>query len=490
MSESIAKKVFISFKQLFVGTGLKTLLSIISGYLYALLLGPAVFGVWQTARIIMSYASFINLGMPFYIQREYPALVKENKTDEAKKLAQLVISFTFISFPFIAFILCIVAIFFTDNFNFSKSILTIAIWFVVIIPSGVGTILNKMVNDYKTVGIGESLFGLGSVLIVPLIYYYGFNALLFGFLITSLVQSWYYFKNRPIKYHWFWDSKLLKVMIFTAFPLFLVHIAAAVFASVDRIIIAGMLNFKDVGLYSLSTFIASPISLVVTSFSVVLFTHLNEKFGRSREPNVIEKHVFIPQRIFSNLLPPFIGMGIVALPLLTEVFLPKYREGISAAQINVFAVFFYMLAGFSANALYVLGKQKLSALSFLIAGLIKIAGSIMSILLGFGIVGVAFFSLLGYFVYDSMMLFFVSRSLKFHYGEYFKRLIDKLFCPFMILLTSAFYVIYHKNIFTYFNFRNSWIQLLFGELFIILVGLPFIITAMRSINLFLKKKAI
>ncbi|MEI6853744.1 MAG: polysaccharide biosynthesis C-terminal domain-containing protein, partial [Bacteroidota bacterium] len=447
-----------------------------------------LYGIWQTTRIIVGYASFINLGMPFYVQREYPAFIKEAKIDEANNIAHQVISFSFISFPVIALILIGVGLYFPNDFEFSKSMVAIAIWFVLTIPAGIGTIINKATNDYKTVGIGESLFGIGSILLVPFMYYYGFNALLVGFLATTVAQSWYYYKHRPVKYKWYWNTGLLKGMIFTAFPIFLVNIASSVFASADRIIIASMLDFRDVGLYSLSAFISIPISMVVTSFSMVLFTQLNERFGRSVEHHVIEKHVFIPQKIFSNFLPPIIGMGLIAMPLLTQLFLPKYQEGIQAAQINIFAIFFYMLASFSANALFVLNKQKLSALSFFVAGIIKVAGSILAISFGYGISGVAFFSVLGYFIYDSLMLYFVTRSLGYNLYSFVKQLLIKLWCPTVILASSILYVSFYKEVYGYFGIQNVWIQLLLGELFIIIIGFYFFLKAYKIINSFIRGK--
>jgi O-antigen/teichoic acid export membrane protein len=486
MPSPLTSKILKSFKQMFAGAGINTVFSIISGYFYAAILGPGVYGVWQTARIIIGYASFINLGMPFYVQKELPALKGEGKSEEANYLVRLVISFTFISFPLIGLILLGSSFFPYEESQFGLSLIALAIWFVITIPAGIGTILNKAVNDYKTVSVAESITGIGSMLIIPFIIYFGFKALLIGFLLTTLVQSIYYFAYRPYKYHWYWNSKLLKTIIFTAFPLFLVRLAASLFSSSDRVIIASMMDFKSVGLYSLSSFISTPISLLVTTFTMVLFTQLNERYGRSTEKHVVEKHVFIPQRIFSNLIPPVIGMGLVALPLFTKILLPKYTEGIVAAQINIFAIFFYLLAGFSANALFVLNKQKISAASFLIAGIFKVGGSIIAILLGFGITGVAVFSVVGYFVYDTIMLYFVSKNLQTGFKEFFNFLTKKLFCPLLVLVTCILYTYFSSYFYSYFHISNQWIQLVIGELIIILASFSFFIVAYKEVRRHIK----
>ena len=71
---------------MFIGSGLKTILLIISGYFYALILGPSIYGIWQTVRVFIGYGAFINLGMPFILQRDYASLKYQGKEAEAEKL--------------------------------------------------------------------------------------------------------------------------------------------------------------------------------------------------------------------------------------------------------------------------------------------------------------------------------------------------------------------------------------------------------------------
>lgn len=475
---------------MFMGSGLKTGLLIISGYFYALILGPALYGVWQTARIFMSYGSFINLGMPFIVQRDFARLKAEGRGEEAERMGQLVISYSFLSFPFVGLFIFLLAFIFGGDILFRHSLIAVAIWFLLTIPAGIGTIMNKAVNDYDTISKAEAFYGIGNLLIVPFIYWHGFYALLFGYILLTLTLSVFYYRHKPIKYRWYWNSRLVKQLIFSAFPIFLVHVTLAIFASIDRLIIASMLDFKHVGLYSLSTFIASPIKLVVSSFSVVLFTHLNEHYGSSTEKHVIQKHVFTPQRVFSNILPPLIGFGLIALPFLTELFLPRYKNGIIAAQINIFAIFFYMLAGFSANALFVMNKQLYSALSFLLAGIIKTAGSYFGIKRGFGIESVAFFSVVGYFIYDNLMLYFVNKNLGYRFRDYLKYLFAKSYCPAILFLFLGLYLVYRDRIFLLMHLNNPWLQLFVSEMLLILVSFSFVRTSVKTIRAILNKEDI
>jgi O-antigen/teichoic acid export membrane protein len=471
------KKLIRSFLQMFSGTGIKTVASIFSGYFFALFLGPAVYGVWQTARVFLSYSTFLSLGIPFVMRRDFIFLRAEGKNKEAETLAQVSMTYSFIVNPLAAVLIICIALITATTTMFKISLVVVGLLYITQLITGIGNILHKGYNDYKTLAIGDIIYGAGLLLIIPIVYFKGYYALLVGYLTLSIIQSAYFFIMRPLPYKWNWNFPLLKKMIFTAFPIFLVTITSTVFASVDRLLIAGMLDFENVGLYSLSSFIAQPVTLLVSSFSIVLFTQLNERYGNSKEPHVISKHVHIPQRFFSNLLPPLMGVGIVCLPVLTQLLLPRYEGGVLAAQINIYAILFIKLAGFSSNALFVLNKQKFTALSFFIAGAIKIAGSYYLIKGGFGIVGVAASTLVAYFIYNALMLFFIQRSTGTSFYEFIMNLVSTAFPAMAIMVVSGLYLLFGDLIIGNLGMHGIWQQTFLGIFIVSIVGLPFLYNA-------------
>jgi O-antigen/teichoic acid export membrane protein len=485
--QKLSRKILKSFLQTFTGSGINFVTTLVSSYFYALFLGPATYGIWQTAKVFLSYASFTSLGIPFVMRRDFIALRSEGKHAEAEKLAHVSMTYSFIVNPVIALIFISIALFSKSELALRVSIFLVGLMYVTEIFSSIGVILHKGINDYKTIAFGDIIYGLGTVLLVPLVYYYGYYALLAGYLTLSTFKSIYFYFKRPFSYKYVWDFSLLKKLMFSAFPLFLVTIISTLFISIDRLLIAGLLNFENVGLYSLSTFIAQPITLMLSSFSVVVFTHINERYGRSKEAHVLEKQVYIPQRLFSKILPPVIGIGVVALPILTEILLPKYQAGITAAQINIFAILFLKLANFSSNGLFILDKLKYTAISFFIAGCIKTIGSYFALKAGFGIESVAFFTLIAYFLYNSMMLYYVNVNLGKGLKTYLFRLTESLFCPLVFIIFCLIYVIHNQEFYDWIGIKNSWIQFLIGEFITIAIGLGFILNAYREIIKFLKK---
>lgn len=485
---SVARKIFKSFTQMFAGSGVNFISSLVSGYFFALFLGPAVYGIWQTARVFLSYSTFTSLGIPFTMRRDFVTLRSEGKMAEADKLAHVTISYSFIVNPAVGLIFILIALFSDSQLALRISFLVVGILYITELFTGIGNILHKGLNDYRTIALGDTIYGIGLLLLIPLVYWFGYYALLAGYLSVSVVRAAFFFSRRPVKYKWDLDIPVLRKLIFSAFPLFMVSIISTVFISVDRLLIAGLLDFSNVGYYSLSTIIAQPLTLMVASLSVVIFTHLNEQYGSRKDNMVIERQTYIPQRLFSDLIAPVIGIGIVVLPQLTDILLPKYSAGVLAAQINIFAILFLKLATFSSGGLFILDKHKYTAVSFFLAGILKTAGSWWALKAGYGIEAVAVFTLLAYLFYHILMLYFVNRSLGNKPAVFLNRIQESLLCPAVIMAASLLFIRFSPVIFESLNVVNPWLQILMGIGFMLMAGTLFAVKSLKEIVKILKKR--
>jgi len=480
--KTLFQKILISFSQMFSGNIIMSATSIISSYFFALFLGPYLYGIWQTALVILGYGVIIELGLPFIFRRDYVFLQHDGKMKEAQNMSNLLFTYSLIIRLISTVLIYIYAYVYIDNEHFRYSMYLISVLFIVGLPISFGNIMSKGLNQYGKITWQKSINGLGLLITIPFVYLYGYNSLLIGFLFTNILVAVYYYLYRPVKFGFYWNFNLFKKMAFSAFPLFLVSIVSVIFISIDRLIIASMLGYKQVGFYSLSRLLSNPLNITIGAISIVLFTRLNEAYGATINKSIINKHVIIPQSFFSNLLPIMIGIGLLALPLLVKLLLPKYSDGILAAQINIFATYFYLMTSFSSNALFVANKQKYIALSFLFSGLVKVGLSILLIKGGYGITGVAFASVVAYLFYDVLMLKIIFNIIELPLKEYFKHII-KVLIP--VLIPIVFIVVATKlsRLNIHFSNHNPFVVLLEEILFIIAM-FPFI----RKLYLFVSKK--
>jgi O-antigen/teichoic acid export membrane protein len=468
------RRVLKSILQMAGGNTVTTISGFIASYFNAVLLGPTLLGTWSTAQIFLGYRAFFSFSLPFVMRRDFAMLRGEGKEDEAYKIAFLVFSYGLIITPVLSLALGTYATFFVEDFWFRISLYVIAAIFIIEIISGFGNILSKGINNYGIIGKASVIQAIIIVLTIPLIYVWGFAALLGSQFVIAVLIAWLYYWKKPVKYGWYWDWKLLKMMLITAFPLYLSDIAATVFASIDRVIIASMLSFEAVGLYALSKIVITPLNLLIPAAGIVIFTHLNERHGTSKEKNVVLKHMNVPQSVFCWLFPPLIGLGIILLPVVVPLLLPQYVDGILAAQISVIGVYFYALTNFSANALFVLDKQKISAMCFTIAGVINMAGSFLAAKLGYGIAGVAAATTCGFFIYNSMMMGFVYKYVGATFKEFFTTFLDRNLPIAVALLFSFLLIHYHDEFVGIFYLSNNWTELILPAMGYLLLVAPMV----------------
>ncbi|MBB2149900.1 lipopolysaccharide biosynthesis protein [Pedobacter gandavensis] len=487
MEKSILNKVKSSFIQLFTGETVTFFATFLAGYFYALILGPSDYGVWQTAKVFISYSIVFTFSLPFVMRRDFVMLRAEGKHEEARRIADLVFTYELFVTPILSLGLILYSLFYIEAYLLKISMITVGLIYVSQFIGGYSNILAKGLNNYRLLKEASILNAMLTILSIPLVYFWGIKALLIATVIMAIANSVFHYLKRPFNYRIFWDNKLFKTLLVISFPLYLQDISATIFDSIDRLLIARYLNFAEVGFYSLSGLVIIPLRLFISSFSVVLFTQLNEKYGYSKEDSVIEKHVLVPHSILSYLVPPLLGVAVVVLPYVVSIFLPKYLPGIIPAQIALFATFIYLLNSFSANALFVVNKQKKTAIVYLIVGVLKTGLCFLSLFYGYGIIGVALSTVVVYLILEFMMLRIVFIQLKRSFNELLSHF-SKLIFP--CLWVAIVCIIYIKYLLPYLDRMLPGYTIvvpIVGVCFVLLTSSPLILIGYRRINSLLSK---
>jgi len=453
----------------------------IAAYFFALILGPEDYGVWQTAKVLISYSIVFSFSLPFVMRRDFVMLRAEGRIQESENIANLVFTYELIITPLISASLIFYAIFFINSYLFKIAIITVAIIYLTQFIGGFSNILAKGMNNYKIIKKASLLNGVLLVLSIFFVQLWGIKALFLSTIILSLINSIYYYTNRPFNFKIYWDSQLFKKLLLISFPLYIQDISTTVFESIDRLIIARYLTYAQVGLYSLASIVIVPLRLLIASFSVVLFTHLNEKNGFIKNDRIIEEHSLMPHKILSILVPPLLGIILITLPYFIKLFLPKYLLGVESAQISLLGTFFYLLTAFTANGLFVVGLQKKTAKIYIFIGIAKSILCYLTVYLGFGINGVSFSTLIVYVLLDFIMIKNVFSYLNKGFREFLSFFLKEI-SP--ILIISVFLLIYNYWVYPFLilHFFNEAFIAFLGLIYMSLVGLPFLIRGVRILR--------
>ena len=457
--------------------------SIFVSYFKAKILGPNLLGTLRTAMIASDYSHLSTLSLPFVIRRDLPQLIGENKTDEAKNLAAIGFTFNLLGISIYLIGVFIFSFFIHDALLRVAIRLMIPIIFIQTI-GGYGNVIAKGLNKYDFLSKINYLSAIiNAFIILPLTYFYKLYGVLYGMLIFNTIIAILYYKYANFGFRFAWNNLIVKRLLFAGLPLFLYDISSTIFSSIDRLIIASFETLKDVGFYSLGNMIAYPMFMLISSSSIVIFTHLNEKHGTKNDETIVKKHFEEPVKFISNLIPLIIGMIIIITPIFVKLFLPQFTEGIIAAIILIFAIFYKSTSAFINNALFIMNKQKITAFIFIVSGITNTILSYTSIKLGYGINGVALSTAFSFFLYNFLLTLNIYRILNYNYkfilSKFLKNNIFSLFS--IIFIFSLFYI---------FNISKITIlQTIVSLLIFALISLPFYYKeALHIFKLVLNKK--
>ncbi|MCD6468893.1 MAG: oligosaccharide flippase family protein [Thermoplasmata archaeon] len=385
--------------------------SFFNSYFAALLLGPSVWGIWQGAKLVLQYGSNLHLGVQNGMHRELPIL--KGKKEFGQQAAITDVTFTF------SFIVAIVA---SLGILFSTFVITMApelrlilrfiaaMIFLQYLNSFYGYLFRAN-NDFDIVSRVALINGLGSVFSIALIFFFGLSGFLSGQVLRLMVSTTYSWWKSSYVVRWRWDNRLLRALISIGFPIMLMIFANTIFTTIDRLLILKFLDAKSLGVYSLGNLIFAPMLMIFTASNSVMYPRFAEKYGETGDPSSLRRYITVPMEYLAAAVSVLVGGIYIALPLLVKVFLPEYIDGVFAARILIFGLFFYAMAGMAGNMLLTINKQVLRLWILLGSALLNLGFSYAALRLGYGIAGVAAGTSLAY-----VLFFVVSVFFSFHYS--------------------------------------------------------------------------
>lgn len=188
--------------------------------------------------------------------------------------------------------------------------------------------------------------------------------------------------------------------------------------SVDRVVIASMLEQEMLGYFAIGTIVSGLIYLSVGDLSrTILFPRLMERLGRSAD--LAEARLFLeqPMVLIAYLVPYVIAWGYLLIPVPIRYFLPDYLPAIEVSQLLLIGSFFFSTV--SVPLLVCVGLNQQIRLVFLGGGAIALNAALSAALIrgGWGIEGVAVGTAITYFLFCAVVLTFAQLRLGAPWGR-------------------------------------------------------------------------
>lgn len=379
-----------------VGSLLENLSSLVTGFFVARWLGPSIQGVWQTARLVLSYSDFSTLGQGLGMQREVGVAL--GRKDEEGVRGHRDTGFCWSALLMLAAgaATAAYALEGVHDPRFRGALFAIA---AMVSVNGVNSYFNlwyKAVGRFGILTIAALLRGAVLLGVVLLIWKFGFSGLLWGSVVAALAVGVFYWIVAREKPRLRIVPASLRSTLSIGFPVFLVGLSGLLFASLDRIIVVGRMGFVDMGFYSVSTMLFMPIQVALSSAAIVLFPDVCRSVGADNTGRGLAKYLLEPIDLLVSVLPVVsVGM-VVILPAVIDVLLPAYHSGLRPAQIAIWGLSFSSASAYCWNIVVGSGRTWWLVFISLVSSLIKLMLALLLVDAGYGLSGVAAATMISY----------------------------------------------------------------------------------------------
>jgi len=411
--EQVLKHVVsFSFASIIGGVG-----GFLASYFAARVLGPTLWGVWLGAKLVLVYGVTLQLGVRDGMHREVPILRGRKNVEKQASVINATFSFSLVAATVVSLgvLLSTFILRLTPELKISLRFIAGMIFLMYI--QTFYAILFRVYNEFSTVSWLSILDGLGNVLSVILTLFYGLMGFLWGQLLRLVVVVGFSYWKSSFTLNWSWNRSVLKALILIGFPIMIINLTEFALTTVDRLLILRFLNSTALGLYGLGNLTFTPVLMLLSVGSAIMYTRFGEKYGETSSKATLMRYLKVPMENLALVTPIVVGLIFLALPLFSRVFLPEYSEGIVPARILMFGLLFYAMAVMPGNMLLTLNRQRLRLLILSFSIILNLGLSYAALACGYGIVGVAAGTTLAYFAFFMAILTATTRQIGASFRE-------------------------------------------------------------------------
>ena len=314
---------------------------IIRSFFIARLLGPQAFGTWRFVNIFAECLHFSSLGTQPALHRWVPFLRGQGDAGQLQIVlgtASTANLYSAISYGGVVFLW---SLFITDASN-AKALAASAPVILLLSWMTFSFGLSVDIGLYRLRRRLEIVHALLTMLLsLPLVYFWGVYGAIAGWGVSALITNvmaarelWPYYAFSKIN----WPA--LSKLVVTGLPIMADIMLPTVMSNVDKILISAMLSSEMLGIYSVGNAGVSILGMIPSAFGQMLFVKFAEMDGLHRTKEDISAIIDRTTLVLSTLFAPLLSVAIAFFPILINILLPQYVQGIPAGRLLIAAVFF------------------------------------------------------------------------------------------------------------------------------------------------------
>jgi len=357
----------------------------------ARLLGPTLYGTWSALNLILSYSSFLQLGVFDGLSREIPYL--KGKGDDCQLRAIKESSFSYVIFVALGgMILLLGSSWFLED-RYSPIIINSVRIFAIIaffyLIYGFYQYFLRGEGNFSLLGRTKAIYAGGaSILQIIGVVLLGFYGLVLATLAMYIGIVFMLIRNSPISFK-APRVVLVRRLMKMGFPMLLTGMLDVFLYTTDRLIILNFLGRKELGYYAVALLAATFVDFIPTTIQAVLLPRIMRETGSSGTSENLDSYWLKPLYILSYALPIIVGGASILAPLIVLLILPQYLPGLLALKILIFGMCFSLVPSITRNFFVAVNKQLRVLWAFIAALAFNVVLNVVLVKLGWGIAGVA-----------------------------------------------------------------------------------------------------
>ena len=383
-----------------LSTMLAQTVGLLQSILLPVLFGPAQLGVWNLMNVIIGYSANAHLGILHGLNKKIPALRSIGRAREIDDLKDSVFWFNLLLGVIAGCVMMFSSFWASPVYASFLRIISL-----IIVLQMVFVFLFSMIraeSRFALVSRGIAVLSLSSTLFVILLAYLfrdrvlgALVGLTFAYMIVViywLTKSGYHFAF-SIKWHHIAEAFV------TGLPLIIIGLIDMILLSFDRWVIAWQLPAAALGFYALGIMASNLLGIVPTAAANVLYPRMLERFAAAEDRREVSGLLLNPIRAMAVVMIFLICAAAIILPVIIRLLLPKYLPSIPLIEILVPGAFFLAMAPIAGSFVITVNRQRALIFIQLIAMIIGFAIDILLLKAGYGILGIAYGTIVCYAIY-------------------------------------------------------------------------------------------
>lgn len=425
-----------------------TLFSQICGVLTSILtrryLTPEIMGIWASLMLFVNYASFAHLGLFTAVEIRVPYLKGKGLLQEIQRVRETSIFFCSLINLIILIILFALSYRHYSIHSDASFVLGMRMMSLIVVATLFYNLyigFMRADKDFRSLSwslVINSLFML--VLVIALVSKWSINGMYLATAVSSAASVLFLIWRSRYKLRLHFDKEIFFSLGKIGMPFFVAGFVYTFLLSIDKLIIIKMLGMQQLGFYSIAILVMSYTSTFPKIFGIVMTPNVQEEYGKTDSVQHIMKYVRNPAEIMALFIPVLLAAAYFMMPIIVQLFMPKYILGIQSMKLLLVGCFFISLTPLAHNFFVAVNQPIKLALGTLFAagaGWLTIYFLIKS---GYGIEGVAVGTSFAYFAYFAFCFCYAlknERSIKKLIMFFMKVLFPFIFSATIVFLTDS-----------------------------------------------------